>query len=162
MSEQESAGLKVLDCRAQDHEYLHKDFHGVLCYSIKYLDDNFGPEATEQYLRRVGRNVYGPLIAALHAEGLDALERHWRDIFTREGGGFTLRREDGALVLEVSECPAVCHLKKTGQLYTERYCESTVVVNDTICGEAGYKASCRYEPGQGKCVQKFWKGEEEP
>ena len=150
-------GLRVLDCKATDHEYLHKDFHGALCYGIKYLDDNFGPEATADYLRAVGRSYYAPLSQLLKSEGLAALERHWNEIFTKEGGKFTLEYQDGVLVLTVQECPAIAHLKKINKLVTPRYCETTVVVNETICGEAGYACSTQYEPGVGRCVQKFWK-----
>ena len=153
-------GLRVLDCKATDHVYLHKDFHGALCYGIKYLDDHFGPEATTEYLRAVGRSYYAPLSQLLKNEGLTALEKHWNEIFTNEGGKFTLEYQGGTLVLTVQECPAIAHLKKINQLFTPRYCETTVVVNETICGEAGYTCSTEYEPGEGRCVQKFWKGKE--
>ena len=152
--------LRILDCKATDHQYLHKDFHGALCYGIKYLDDRFGPEATAEYLRQLGRNCYAPLIEQLKSEGLGALEGHWRELFTKEGGKFTLEYENGVLVLTVHECPAISHLKNINQLYTPRYCETTVVVNETVCSEAGYKCSCQYEPGAGRCVQKFWKPKE--
>ncbi len=149
--------LRVLDIKASDHEYLHKDFHGALCYGIRYLDETFGAAATEEYLRQVGRACYSPLSEQLKKEGLRALERHWREVFGKEGGRFTLTYEGEVLVLTVQECPAIAHLKKINQLFTERYCETTVVVNEVICSEAGYVSSCQYEPGQGKCVQKFWK-----
>ncbi len=153
-------GLRILDCKATDHEYLHKDFHGALCYGIKYLDDHLGPEATAEFLRQVGRSYYTPLSRQLKDEGLSALERHWRDVFTKEGGKFSLEFKDGVLTLTVHECPAIAHLKKINRLSTPRFCETTVVVNETICGEAGYKCSCQYEPGEGRCVQKFWKAKE--
>jgi len=148
---------RVLDCKASDHEYLHKDFHGALCYGIKYLDDNFGPDATVRYLQQVARTYYSPLIAQLKTTGLEALEKHFRNIFTLENGKFHLDYQDGALVITVTECPAVAHLKKINQLFTDRFCETTVVVNETICTDAGFRCSCDYQPGQGKCVQKFWK-----
>jgi hypothetical protein len=156
----DSGKLKVLDSGGGDHEYLHKDFHGALCYSIRYLDENLGLEATEQYLRDVGRKNYKGLVQRLRQEGLPALAQHWREVFTREGGKFRMEYEGDTLVLTVEECPAIAHLKKTGQLFTTRYCETTVVVNETICEQAGYSSSCIYEPGEGKCVQKFWKGTE--
>ena len=149
--------VKVLDCRASDNPYLHKDFHGALCYIIGYLDDNFGPEATVEYLEQVARTYYAPLAEELEKSGLAALERHWRKIFQIEGGEFSLRYEDGRLVLTVSVCPAIAHLKEHDWLFTERFCETTAVVNASICRAAGYECSCRYEPGRGKCVQKFWK-----
>ncbi len=152
--------LKVLDCQAGDHEYLHKDFHGALCYSIRYLDENLGPDATRSYLQDVGRQNYKALVRSLREDGLPALERHWRRIFTLEGGKFQLEYEGETLLLTVNDCPAITHLKSRGQLFTTRYCETTVVVNETICGQAGYFASCTYQPGEGKCVQKFWKRKE--
>jgi hypothetical protein len=149
--------LRVLDCKATEHAYLHKDFHGALCYAIKYLDDNYTPEATREYLTGVGRNCFAPLSENLKAEGLPALEKHWNEIFTKEGGQFTLEYRDKVLVLTVYECPAIAHLKKIGQLFTPRYCETTVVVNETVCGAAGYACSTQYQPGEGRCVQMFWK-----
>ena len=151
---------QVLDCKASDHEYLHKDFHGALCYSIRYLDEHYGQDATREYLQQVGRTYFAPLTEALKKGGLSALEKHWRDVFGQEGGKFSLDYQDGKLILEVQECPAVAHLLKKGQLFTDRFCETTVVVNETICQQAGYRCSCEYEPGQGKCVQRFWPGEE--
>ena len=148
---------RVLDCKASDNQYLHKDFHGGLCYAIKYLDEKYGPDATTEYLQQVGRTYFGPLSEQLKREGLTALEEHWRRIFDLEGGDYTLEYEDDTLVLTVSSCPAVCHLKERDLLFTERFCETTKVVNDTICQAAGYGCSCEYEPGKGKCVQKFWK-----
>ncbi len=148
---------KVLDCTAMDNKYLHKDFHGAMCFSIKYLDENFGREATAEYLRQVGKTVYSPLINKLGSDGLSALEDHWRKIFTEEGGEFHLGYEGNVLVLRVDKCPAVAHLKRIGKFYTDRFCEITVLVNETICNEAGFACSCEYVPSEGKCVQKFWK-----
>ena len=148
---------KVIDCRASDHQYLHKDFHGALCYGIKYITETFGPQAVTAYLQQVARTFYAPLIEQLKQRGLPALQEHWKQIFTAEGGDFELTCDESTLVLTVNRCPAVCHIKENGQLYTEKFCETTVVVNETICADAGYRCSCDYQPGQGACVQKFWK-----
>jgi hypothetical protein len=128
-----------------------------LCYAIKYLDANFGEDSIRDYLEQVAKTCFAPLTQKLELEGLTALEKHWQDIFSKEGGKFNIDYKDNKLILEVIECPAISHLKKIGQLCSDRYCETTVVVNRTICDQAGYKCSCEYEPGQGKCVQKFWK-----
>jgi hypothetical protein len=149
--------IKVIDCKQSDNEYLHKDFHGALCYAIKYLDDNFGEKATKEYLVQVGKTYFKPLSEKLKQEGLKALEDHWQYIFKKENGKFRLYYEGNKLVLEVDQCPAIAHLKEKNMLYTERYCQTTVVVNKTICQQVGYQCSCEYQPGKGKCVQKFWK-----
>ena len=150
---------KILECKASDNEYMHKDFHGALCYAIKYIDDNYGFEATTEYLKQVARTYFSPLTEQLAKEGLGLLEKHWQQVFSAEDGRFRLEYRDDTLILTVDECPAIAHLKKIGHLFTERYCETTMVVNETICGRAGYSCSCVYEAGKGKCVQKFWKDE---
>lgn len=147
---------KVIDCQASDHEYLHQDFHGALCYGIKYIADKFGAQALTAYLQRVARTFYAPLIEQLKQQGLPALEKHWREIFTTEHGDFQLEYDNDTLVLTVNRCPAVCHMKEHGQFCTDQYCQTTVIVNETICADAGYRCSCNYQPGAGQCVQKFW------
>ena len=153
-------GLKVMDRKAADNEYLHKDFHGGLCYGIKYLDENFGQDATTEYLQQVGLTFFKPLSEALKEQGLAALEKHWNDIFTKEDGKFSMKYENDTLVLTVEQCPAVAHLKSKNLFCTERFCQTTAVVNEKICRQAGYQSSCEYEPGKGRCVQKFWKTKE--
>jgi len=152
--------IRILERNSSDNEYLHKDFHGALCYGIKYLDQTYGQDATAEYLQQVGRETFSPLIVALKKEGLIALERHFKHIFEIEDGQAEFKREDNCLVINVSKCPAIAHLKSTGQLFTDRYCETTVNVNLAICSAAGYQCSCEYKPGIGKCVQKFWKKED--
>ena len=149
--------IKVIDCKASDNEYMHKDFHGALCYAIKYLEDNYGLDSVEEYLQQVAKTYFSPLTEKLKSEGMQALEDHWRDIFTSESGEFNISYKDDVLVLEVTKCPAIAHLKEKNMLYTDRHCLTTVIVNKTICQDAGYNCSCEYEPGKGKCIQKFWK-----
>jgi len=152
---------QVLDRTASDGEYLHRDFHGALCYAIAYLDREYGTDVTRRYLQQVARTCYAPLIERLSREGLPALEAHWQSVFEREGGRFSLAYEGRVLVLTVQECPAIAHLKARNQLYTERFCVTTQVVNETICRAAGCDASCAFEPGRGRCVQRFWRIDEE-
>ncbi|NLP09945.1 hypothetical protein GX408_06050 [bacterium] len=147
--------IRIMDQRASDRDYLHKDFHGALADAVRYLDETYGYEATAEYLTQVGRTCYAPLIDKLKQEGLPALEKHLLSVFTREDGRFSIRWENGDLVLEVYQCPAISHLVRTGRPFTPRFCQSTVHVNEAICRAAGYHAVCDYEPGKGRCVQRF-------
>jgi hypothetical protein len=101
--------------------------------------------------------MFSPLITALKHDGPIALERHFKYIFDIEGGHADFKREGNCLVINVSKCPAITHLKSTAQLVTDRYCETTVNINQGICHSAGYECSCNYVAGEGRCVQKFWK-----
>jgi hypothetical protein len=151
--------IRVIDCKQSDNEYLHKDFHGALCYAIKYLDDNFGHKAVEEYLIQVARTYFAPLSEKLKKEGLSDLESHLKQIFEKEQGDFEICYENDTLVLRVTKCPAIEHLKKRDLFFTDRFCLTTVVVNNTICRDAGYNCSCDYVPGVGRCIQKFWREE---
>jgi hypothetical protein len=142
---------------SSDAKYLHKDFHGALCQIIKYLDDHYGKEHTRMYLKQFAENYYSPLSKKLKENGLQELEKHWQRVFTLESGDFEQFYENEKLVLQVDGCPAIAHLKNINQFVTERFCQTTKVVNEVICRNAGYDCSCHYESGKGRCVQTFWK-----
>ncbi len=136
---------------------IHKDFHGSFSIALDYLKNNFGQEVMEAYLRRMAKNVYSSLIKGLKRKGLSALEKHWREIFDLEKGKYSLSYRNNQLILKVKECPAVSHILKTGYKLSDSFCESTRIVNETICEEAGYKCSLKLSTKKGTCEQKFWR-----
>lgn len=136
----------------------HKDFHGCLSFGLKFLAKNYGRAEVEEYLRRVARNVYAPLIESIRARGLPALEDHWERVMTLEDADFDLRYDDDSLVLEVRKCPAIHHMREFGYQVCEEFCESTRIVNYEICRQAGCSASAEYDQVNGRCVQRFRKG----
>jgi predicted ArsR family transcriptional regulator len=160
MQESDNGKVRILDCAAADNAYLHRDFHGALCYAIKYLDETYGAEFADEYLREVGRRVFAPLHEALAEEGLGAVEAHFRGVFALEGGEAEFSRDgDEELTIAVSRCPAVEHLKARGLFFTERFCATTGEINAGFCEGTEYVCTCEYEPGAGRCVQRFWKEE---
>ncbi|MDI6828830.1 MAG: hypothetical protein QME62_10130 [Armatimonadota bacterium] len=136
---------------------LHKDFHGCFSYGLKFLESEFGFSEVEEYLRRIARNVYAPLIEALRTQELSALKEHWEKIMTIEEADFDLWFEDDVLVLQVRKCPALHHIRERGYEVYERFCETTRIINEEICRQAGYKATVQYNQEQGTCIQRFQK-----
>ncbi len=136
---------------------LHKDFHGCFSYGLIFLEDEFGFTEVEEYLRRIACNVYAPLIEALRTQGLSALKEHWEKIMTIEEADFDLWFEDDVLVLQVRKCPALHHIRERGYEEYERFCETTRIINEEICRQAGYKATLQYNQKQGTCTQRFQK-----
>lgn len=65
---------EVIDRRASDNEYLHKDFHGALSAGIEYLQKNYGTQAVRDYLRQFALAFYSPLKKALGKRGLVAIK----------------------------------------------------------------------------------------
>jgi hypothetical protein len=146
---------QVLEFRASDNKYLHKDFHCVLNYSLTYLTKTYGLKFTEEFLVRAAQTVFGPLIEKMQSDGLPAMESHIRNVFGNENGDFETSSMPDQLVLRVKKCPAIEHLKKSGQLYDSTFCMSTVVVNQAICSMAGYEFQCKFDTEQACCLQRF-------
>ena len=134
---------------------LHKDFHGALSFSVRYLRERYGEKELRLYLKQVARNVYGPLVARVRKGGLKALRDHWRRVFTVEGGKFRQTLRGDTLVLEVKECPAIAHMRKNGYEVDRSFCLTTAVVNEEICRRAGLGFEVEYDTVHGRCVQKF-------
>lgn len=136
---------------------IHKDFHGATSYGIQHVYSRYGEDALSEFLQQVARNIYHPLTERLQKEGLSALEKHWRHIFTIEEGAFDLSYEGDQLVLRMHRCPAIHHMKTHGYAIAEKFCEHTRIVNEDICTSAGYTCSVEYDQEAGRCVQRFWK-----
>ena len=140
-------------------ENVHKDFHGALSYGITFIVDRYGFDGLREYLGDLAKTMYAPLATRLRDEGLVALRDHWDHVFSVEEGKYELREEDGTLVLDVHECPAIAHMKKHGYAISPHFCEHTRMLNEAICSEAGYECSVEYDQDAGRCVQRFWKAE---
>jgi len=135
---------------------VHKDFHGGFSYGLQYLQDNYGEDALYDYLRKMARTVYSPLIEELKKDGLAAMAAHLARIFTLEEGEFELSFNGDRLVLNVNKCPAIHHMKGQGYMIADKFCEATRIVNEEICHAAGYECSVDCEQQNGRCVQEFW------
>lgn len=138
---------------------VHKDFHGCFSFGLSFLYENYGSVEAEEYLRRMARNVYAPLIEAMRMRGLPALQDHWSNIMMLEEADFDLSfQNDDVLALEVRKCPAIHHMREVGYRVCDRFCESTRIVNDEICRQAGYSSVTEYDQDKGCCIQRFRKG----
>ena len=135
---------------------VHKDFHGCFSFGLKFLLDNYGEGEMEEYLLRLARNAYAPLIESLRLRGLPALQDYWQNIMSLEEADFDLRfANDDILVLEVRACPAIAHMWEQGYDVCRRFCEATRVVNGEICRRAGYASEVDYDQEDASCVQRF-------
>ena len=130
----------VADRRAEDNRYLHREFHNYLNMGVDYLGRHFGREAVERYLARFARNYYSPLIDAIRAEGLAALEKHIKMTYETEGAAQLLHTQlsRDSLRVTVDACPAVSYLNKAGWEPSVWYKLTTETVMRTIADESGY------------------------
>lgn len=149
----------VMERRAADNEYLHKDFHAALNRGLLYLEEHFGEAAVKEYLREFSRAWHAPLREAMLREGLGAVCRHIVEAHRREGVEVRVEEgEDGDVLLHIPECPAVQHIRKLGDEPSPLFVETTTSVYEALCEETPYEFELlAYDPATGKAKLHFFR-----
>lgn len=147
---------EIMERRASDNVYLHKDFHGALSTGIEYLHTRFGEEAVRDYLRQFTSAYYSPLKKRLCKNGLSTLKDYFENMYANEDGEITTTLNDNELVISVRSCPAVMHMRGHGYTVAKLFRETTETVNSTLCDGTPYEAELvEYDEETGKSVQRF-------
>lgn len=130
---------EIMERRAADNEYFHRDFHSSMNMGIEYLGANYGDEAVCAYLTRYTRNVYRKEIEEIKSKGILAMERKIRDTYAKEKAedALTIEHKDGRMTVTVAYSPAVRHLTATGRKVSAWYPYTTTVVMQVLAAHAG-------------------------
>ena len=131
---------EIMDRKASQNEYFHRDFHSSMNMGIEYLGKNFGLDAVTEYLTRYTHAVYQQLLTDIRKEGLAALQAKIQDTYKKEKTPEALETvlTEKELKVTVHFCPAVRHLHNTGRKVSSWYRYTTEVVMDVIARETGY------------------------
>ena len=147
---------KVIHRKNSDNVYLHKDFHGALSAGIDYLHERYGQKAVREYLRRFTNAFYAPLKADLARRGLVALKEHFEQVYRAENGDVSFSLSEDELVIEVSQCPAVMHMRRHGYPVASLWLETTRTVNEALCEGTDFEAELAdYDEQTGRSRQRF-------
>jgi len=147
---------QVMNRKASDNPYLHRDFHGALSCGIEYLHTRYGEEAVRKYLREFAGAFYAPLRQRMKTDGLAAIREHYEQIFREEEGKVQFKGSDTSLTITVKACPAITHMRKRGLPVARMYCETTRVMNEVMCEGSSFEAQlCNCDPERGTCEQRF-------
>lgn len=138
---------------------VHKDFHGIMGYLIKFMRDNHGQDHMKKFFRDSAKYIYRPLIDRIREKGLSEIRKHYEKVFDMEEGKCSFKTGgSGELIMEVQRCPAIWHMKDTGTEIDKDFCLcSTQLVNESMAEECGTGFSVEYDQDNGKCIQRFWK-----
>jgi hypothetical protein len=137
---------------------VHKDFHGIISYLIKFIRKNYGESEVESFFKEASAYIYKPLIERVKKNGLVEIKKHLERIFSMENGDFDLDYNENKLVFNVRKCPAIWHMKDKKFEIDREFCKfSTEIVSAAIARECGYNFKVEYDQEKGKCTQKFWK-----
>ena len=133
----------IMDRKASDNEYFHRDFHSSMNMGIHYVGQEYGLDAVKEFLTMYTKDVYTPVFADMKKRGLAAIEAKIRDTYEKEKALDVLKTEltEDALTVTVSECPAVKHLKATGRDVSRWYRYTTEYVMAVLAEAGGYTFS---------------------
>lgn len=152
--------IKIMDKRAADNKYLHRDFHILGDDGIKYVGENYGDNGVKEYLRHFATAYYSTLVDSIKEKGLTALKEHIENIYKIEEAPEVLKTTltEKELLVEVSHCPAVAFMKKSGHTPSKWYIEQTRTVNETIADNAdlGFEL-ISYDSETGKAAYRFFR-----
>ena len=147
---------EVIQRKASDNKYLHKDFHGALSVGLDYLRKNYGDEAVRDYLRQFAKRFYAPLIESLNQRGLIALKEHFEKVYEDEAADARFSMSEDELRIEVQACPAVTHMREHGYKVAPLFHETTQTVNEAICEGTPFAAELSgYDEQTGRGTQRF-------
>ena len=147
---------EVIRRRAEENEYLHRDFHGALSVGIDYLEDEYGPEAVRDYIRQFTRRFYAPLIKRVKREGIVPLKEHFEEVYRIEGAEAKIELTDDALSIRVAACPAVAHMRAHGYPVARLWRETTRTHNEALVEGTPFDAELlEYDDETGASVQRF-------
>jgi len=150
----------IMDRRASDNEYFHKDFHTGPNNGVEYLATKFGVEEVSEFLKRYTQNVNGHTIEAIKKEGLAVIEDMIRDTYRKEKSEDALRTTLTAdcLSVKIAYCPGVKHLRATGRTVSPFYHYNTEIVMKTLAEAGGYRFKMEsYDEATGAAAYRFEK-----
>lgn len=132
-----NSDTEIMDRRAGDNEYFHRDFHSSMNMGIHYLGENYGEGSVREYLTRFTERVYGAELEKVKREGVGALAEIIESTYKKEKAPEAVKCEisDGNLTVKVSACPAVTHLKATGREVSPWFVYTTAVPMERFAAE---------------------------
>lgn len=148
--------VKIMERKASENKYLHKDFHIALNLFMIYLNDNFGKDAVTDYLKQYSRAYYKPLNQKLKSGDKEVLVSWFRDVYDKEE--WPVRITSGENYVEISQdaCPAISHIVRNGGKPCTDYRETYNTVYTTLCENTPFEYILEYFNDEtGACRQKF-------
>lgn len=130
---------KVMDRRAADNKYLHRDFHISTDVGVSYVGELYGDNGVREYLTVFATRYYSPLVEKTKTIGLKALEDHILNIYEIEEASDAVVTEltENELRVKIAYCPGVKFMKAKGRTPSQWYIELTRTVNMVIADNAG-------------------------
>ncbi len=151
---------EIMDRKASDNEYFHKDFHSSMNMGIEYIGSKYGMTDVSEYLVMYTEDVYKTEIENIKKNGLCAIKDKIQDTYIKEKAEDAVSFEltENKLCVSVKYCPAVRHLKATGRKVSDWYRYTTEIVMEELAKAGGFTFQMKsYDEETGSCEYAFTK-----
>ena len=124
----------VMERKASDNKYLHRDFHVTADIGISYVGEHYGDAGVREYLQAYAHSFYSKLASRIRTEGLSALSDYLSGIFEREERQSYIQTElsADALRVKIEKCPAIEAMRALGHTPSVWYSETTKTVYSAL------------------------------
>jgi hypothetical protein len=148
--------VKVIERKASDNKYLHKDFHIALNLMMTYILDNFGKDSLIIYLKKFSQAYYKPLNLSLMSGDKQVLADYFKGIYEKEEWPVNISIHENSVEITQDACPAISHIVLKGGKPCPCYSETYSTVYETICENTPFEYVLEYFNNEtGACNQRF-------
>jgi len=149
-------GIRIMERKASDNKYLHKDFHVALNHLMNYIYNNFGEDSLRDYLSQYARAFYKPLNHRLKSGNIAELERYITDIYKKEEWNVKVTKGPNHISIEQDACPGIAHIAAKGEKPCVLYRETYDTVYKTLCENTPFEYTLKnFNEETGACIQLF-------
>ncbi|MBA7569380.1 hypothetical protein ES708_11119 [subsurface metagenome] len=147
---------KIMDRKASDNKYLHKDFHISQNILMDYIYRNFGANALISYLEQYATAYYKPLKQKLQSGDFNALLNYITDIYKTEEWPITITSGENYMEIEQDACPGISHITASGGKPCPNYRETYHTIYKTLCQDTPFEYTLKFfNDDTGACKQLF-------
>lgn len=148
--------MKVIDRRASDNKYLHRDFHISMNMLMGYIVAEYNEEALIEYLKNFAKAYHAPLKKALIDTGLTAMEEYLAEIYEKEEWPVDISLANDVFTVSQKACPGISHIVNKGHEPIVQYIYTYTIVYETICEGTPYEYQMEnFDQKTGACRQIF-------
>lgn len=152
--------VKVIERKASDNKYLHKDFHIALNLLMTYLFEHYGKDALINYLKQYAKAYYKPLNHQLKSGSNQVIANYFRDIYGKEEWHADITTNENSVEITQNACPAISHIILKGGQPCPHYRETYNTVYKTICENTPFEYVLEnFNDETGACKQLFLRKE---
>ena len=144
----------IMERKAEDNKYLHKDFHLTPDLGIAYVGENYGDLAVEKYLTQYAKSFYKPHIEEMKKDGLIAFKNYLEKIYKAEEceDALEINLENNILKVGIKYCPAVKYMLSVGHKPSKWYKQTVSLCYAVVAKESGYNFKLiSYDEKNGSC-----------